>query len=83
MQEILQKPFPFLPLCGIICMQTKTFAGNLLTGKRREQRMALLIFLALMFVLLLIDDHSRQMQLEQGLADYMHIEYHHAYPTSD
>lgn len=45
--------------------------------------MALLIFLALMFVLLLLDDHSRQMKLEQGLEDYMHIEYHHAYPTSD
>lgn len=55
------------------------------TADRKEEAisMALLIFLALMFVLLLIDDHSRQMHLEQGLADYMHIEYHRAYPTSN
>lgn len=64
-------------------MQTREFAGILGTGKKEETSMALLIFLALMFVLLLIDDHSRQMHLEQGLADYMHIEYHHAYPTSN
>jgi hypothetical protein len=45
--------------------------------------MALLIFLVLMFVLLLIDDHSRQMNLEQSLADYMHIEYRHSFPSSN
>ncbi len=45
--------------------------------------MALLIFLALMFVLLLIDDHSRQMHLEQGLADYLNLEYRRSYPSSN
>ena len=45
--------------------------------------MVLLVFLALMFVLLLIDDHSRQRHLEQGLADYMHVEYRRVYPTSN
>ncbi len=45
--------------------------------------MVLLVFLALMFVLLLIDDHSRQMHLEQGLADYLNIEYRHTYPSSN
>ena len=45
--------------------------------------MALLVFLVLMFVLLLIDDHSRQMHLEQGLADYMNIEYRRVYPSSN
>ncbi len=45
--------------------------------------MALLFFLALMFVLLLIDDHSRQLHLEQGMAEYMHIEYRHTYPAGN
>lgn len=64
-------------------MQTMMFAGTFADRKEEEFFMALLVFLALMFVLLLIDDHSRQMHLEQGLADYMDIEYRRTYPSSN
>ncbi len=45
--------------------------------------MALLIFLVLMFVLLLVDDHHRQMALEGSWAEYNNIEYRRHYPTSN
>mgnify|MGYP000987978304 CR=1 FL=1 len=45
--------------------------------------MAILFFLALAFILLMINDHSRQAQLEQGMAEYMNIEYRHMYPVGD
>ena len=83
MQDFLQNPFPFLVVCGIICLQTKGFAGGARTAKRRKFPMVLLIILALMFLLLLLDDHSRQKHEEQGLADYLKIEYRHMYPTSN
>ena len=45
--------------------------------------MALLVFLVLMFVLLLVDDHHRQMALESSWAEYKDIEYRHCHPTSN
>lgn len=64
-------------------LANKGVCRNCPDRKEEEIPMVLLLFLALMFLLLLIDDHSRQMHLEQGLADYLKIEYRHTYPTSN
>lgn len=83
MKENLQKPFSFRTFRGIICLQTKAFAGTDWTVQEEEISMALFVFFVLMFVLLLVDDHHRQMALESSWAEYKDIEYRRCYPTSN
>ncbi len=83
MQENLQKRFLFYRFCGIICLQTKAFAGTDWTVQEEEIPMVLFVFLVLMFILLLVDDHHRQMALESSWAEYNDIEYRRCYPTSN